>query len=142
MRLGQIGRRGFRWVALLGAAFALVACQSTGAPDSASPRKDASAQPATATPPDDTASFLGLGQQDLSRKLGTPRLVRRDAPAEVWQYAGADCVVDFYLYSGEAGLSVAYMEARDQAAEMTRADRCVQSLLQPAGVKTAQQEAL
>jgi hypothetical protein len=68
--------------------------------------------------------------------------VRKDAPAEVWQYAGADCVVDFYLYSGETGLAVAYMEARDRSAESASPDRCVKSLLQSVSSESSQQKTL
>jgi hypothetical protein len=48
-------------------------------------------------------------------------------------------VVDFYLYAGDAGgLAVAYMEARNQAAEATPADRCVKSLMQSVSAETQQ----
>ena len=65
--------------------------------------------------------------------------MRKDDPAEIWQYSGADCVVDFYLYAGDAGgLAVAYMEARNQAAEATPADRCVKSLMQSVSAEPQQ----
>ena len=99
------------------------------------------AQPAAPILSKDSTSFIGLGDADLSRALGQPKQVRKDAPAEIWQYTGADCVVDFYLYSGDGGLAVAYMEARDRAAESTPADRCVKSLLQSVSVE-AQQKTL
>jgi hypothetical protein len=143
MRPGQIGRSEFRWLALLGAMLALSACQATGSQDSVSPEsKRANAQPAAPILSGDSASFIGLGDQDLSRTLGQPKQVRKDAPAEVWQYSGADCVVDFYLYSGETGLAVAYMEARNRTAESTPADRCVKSLLQSVSSENSQQKTL
>lgn len=146
MRPGQIGRTGlqweFRWLALTGAMLLVGACQSTASLDPADPAATRGAQPAAPILSDDSASFIGLGDQDLSRTLGMPRQVRKDAPAEIWQYSGADCVVDFYLYSGERGLAVAYMEARDRAAESTPADRCVKSLLQSVSSESAQQETL
>jgi hypothetical protein len=46
--------------------------------------------------------------------------------------------VDFYLYAGDTGLAVAYLEARDQAAESTPADRCVKSLMQSVSADTRQ----
>lgn len=131
MRLGQIGRREYRWIALAGAMLLATACQSPASLGPPSPEsKRASAQPAAPILSDDTSSFIGLGDDDLSRTLGQPKFVRKDAPAEIWQYSGADCVVDFYLYAGATGLSVAYLEARDRAAESTPADRCVKSLMQ------------
>jgi hypothetical protein len=142
MRFGQIGRGEFRWIALASAMLLVTACQSTASPgfgvSSGPAAKPARAQPAAPILSGDPASFIGLGDADLSRALGQPKQVRKDAPAEIWQYSGADCVVDFYLYQGESGLAVAYMEARDRAAESTPADRCVKSLLQSVSVETQQ----
>jgi hypothetical protein len=145
MRFGQIGRGEFRWIALIGAMLLVSACQAPASLDagksstSESAIKKASAQPAAPILSDDSSSFIGLGDAELSRTLGQPKLVRKDEPAEIWQYSGADCVVDFYLYAGDAGgLAVAYMEARNQAAEATPADRCVRSLMQSVSAETQQ----
>lgn len=126
--------------------FLLSACQTPASIDagkasaSAAPEiKKASAQPAAPMLSNDPNSFIGLGDAELSRTLGQPKQVRRDEPAEIWQYSGADCVVDFYLYAGDAGgLAVAYMEARNQAAESTPADRCVKSLMQSVSAEPQQ----
>ena len=141
MRLGQIGRTGLGWIALIGAMLLIAACQSPASLDGSDKSIKASAQPAAPILSDDPASFIGLGDADLSRALGEPKQVRKDEPAEIWQYSGANCVVDFYLYAGDTGLAVAYLEARDQAAETTPADRCVKSLLQSVSAAT-QQKAL
>ena len=102
-------------------------------------RSPTSAQPAAPILSDDPSSYIGLGDAELSRALGQPKQVRKDDPAEIWQYSGADCVVDFYLYAGDTGgLAVAYMEARNQAAESTPADRCVRSLMQSVSAETQQ----
>lgn len=142
MRVGQIG--GVGWVALIGAMLLVSACQSPASydrthPSESDPASKASAQPAAPILSDDPSSFIGLGDAELSRTLGQPKQVRKDDPAEIWQYSGADCVVDFYLYAGDAGgLAVAYMEARNQAAESTPADRCVRSLMQSVSAETQQ----
>jgi len=142
MRVGQSGRTEVGWIALIGAMLLVSACQTPAALDKSSPSgsaiKKASAQPAAPILSDDPSSFIGLGDAELSRTLGQPRQVRKDDPAEIWQYSGADCVVDFYLYAGDAGLAVAYMEARNQAAEATPADRCVKSLMQSVSVEPQQ----
>jgi hypothetical protein len=141
MRFGQIGRGEFRWVALMGAMLLVSACQTPAALDRSSSSDSAikKAQPAAPILSDDPSSFIGLGDAELSRTLGQPKLVRKDDPAEIWQYSGADCVVDFYLYAADAGgLAVAYMEARNQAAESTPADRCVKSLMQSVSVQPQQ----
>lgn len=142
MRVGQIG--GVGWVALIGAILVVSACQSPASydrthPSESDPASKASAQPAAPILSDDPSSFIGLGDAELSRALGQPKQVRKDDPAEIWQYSGADCVVDFYLYAGDTGgLAVAYMEARNQAAESTPADRCVRSLMQSVSAETQQ----
>ena len=81
--------------------------------------------------------LVGLPDHDLTAALGEPNQIRHDDPATIWQYAASDCVVDFYLYQADAGLQVAYVEARDrkaQTAEGTHA--CMQSLLQPSVAAT------
>jgi hypothetical protein len=139
MRPGQSGRREFSWIALAGAMLFLAACQSPGSfIDPASDAKRASAQPATPILSGDSRAFIGLNDAELSRTLGQPKQVRKDEPAEIWQYSGADCVVDFYLYQGDSGLAVAYLEARDQLAESTPTDRCVKSLLQSVSISSNQ----
>ena len=143
---GQLGRREFRWIALTGAMLFVTACQSPASFDkagsSAHPATRASAQPAAPILSEDPTSFIGIDDAALARALGEPKQVRKDEPAEIWQYSGADCVVDFYLYQGDSGgLAVAYLEARNQAAETTPADRCVKSLLQSVSA-APQQKAL
>jgi hypothetical protein len=146
MRLGQLGRREIRWIALIGAMLLVSACQSAIPPSAMAPSnsksKPARAQPAAPIVTSDPASFIGLGDDDLSRTLGQPMQVRKDEPAEIWQYTGANCVVDFYLYADAKGLSVAYMEARDQAAEVTPTERCVRSLRQSVSSADVQQKTL
>src|SRR3546814_12494713 len=53
-----------------------------------------------ALPPvnDDPAQLLGLDRDGVSALLGTPDLIRREAPAEIWQYVGGNCVFDVVLY--------------------------------------------
>ena len=143
MRFGLSGRSGVGWVALIGAMLLVSACQTSASLDKSastgSAIKKASAQPAAPILSNDPNSFIGLRDSDLSRTLGQPRQVRKDEPAEIWQYSGADCVVDFYLYAADAGgLAVAYMEARNQVAESTPADRCVKSLMQSVSAEPEQ----
>jgi hypothetical protein len=144
MRPGQIGRSGLGWIALIGAMLLIAACQSPALRDGSSsdPIKRANTQPAAPILSGDPASFIGLGDMELARALGQPKQVRKDDPAEIWQYFGADCVVDFYLYAGDSGFAVAYLEARDQTAETTPTDRCVKSLLQSVNSESAQQKTL
>ncbi len=76
-------------------------------------------------------SMIGVADRDLSAALGEPTQVRRDDPAEIWQYRGQECVLDFYLYRASAGLQVTYVEARDRHAQAEGTDQCVKSMMQP-----------
>ncbi len=77
----------------------------------------------------DPAGMIGTDSVALQRLFGTPRLVRRDAPAELWQYQTRDCVVDLFLYQEKDGLKLAYLEARTGAAQVTAPRPCVDAVL-------------
>ena len=86
----------------------------------------------------DPASLIGQPRGALEARLGQPSLVRLEAPAEVWQYRGAACVLDFYLYpvagtkagAREDPREVVYLEARDLAAQPLEPRPCLDALLQ------------
>ena len=84
--------------------------------------------PQAATRPD-PASMIGVDSVALQRLFNPPRLVRRDAPAELWQYQTRDCVVDLFLYQEKDGLRLAYLEARTGAAQVTAPRPCVDAVL-------------
>jgi len=133
-------------------AILLGACQAPETSISAAPSISASRatlkHPPAAQPPDNQAAFgksdgdlIGLADRDLSAALGEPTHVRRDEPAEIWQYAGQDCVLDFYLYHAGANLQVAYVEARDRRAQSEGTARCVRSLMRPTSTAAVQKTA-
>jgi hypothetical protein len=64
---------------------------------------------ASLAPPSD---LVGLDGPELEHLLGAPGLVRRDYPAEVWQYRNPACVLDVYLYPDHDRLTVTHAEAR------------------------------
>jgi hypothetical protein len=72
-----------------------------------------------------SAAILGLDSGAVRKLLGEPGLIRRETPAEVWQYRTADCVLDVVLYDHATGPRVAYAEARTSAAEPTATDACL-----------------
>ena len=57
-------------------------------------------------------SLIGVGRGDLLSRLGTPALLRREPPAEFWQFSGDGCVLHVYLYESAAGADyqVAHVE--------------------------------
>jgi hypothetical protein len=85
-----------------------------------------------APPPPDpvhSASILGLDSGAVRKLLGEPGLIRREEPAEVWQYRTASCVLDVVLYGQASGPRVVYTEARTPTAEPTQADPCLSDVL-------------
>ena len=100
--------------------------------------KAATSAPAPATAPGPAAKIrapttvVGLQARELEEFLGTPKLVRHDAPAEVWQYRSAACVLDLFLYQDKptADIRVKYAEARTIAAEPAQTDECVNAIRQ------------
>lgn len=139
------GASPIRWrhggiLALLG--LALAACQTptppapsdtpAAAPAVAGP---APAEPATAALPpepvidDDPQRLMGLDPLRLNAVLGAPELVRREPPAEIWQYRGATCVFDVFFYDTAGVRTVTYLEARDAAAQRTAERGCLNELL-------------
>lgn len=45
----------------------------------------------------------GWSAAGLSARLGRPDLLRREAAAQVWQYRGATCLLDVFLYPDARG---------------------------------------
>ncbi|KAF0143999.1 MAG: hypothetical protein FD153_389 [Rhodospirillaceae bacterium] len=59
----------------------------------------------------------GLGRREVRAFLGEPGLLRRDPPAEVWQYHSLNCVVDLFLYADKNEQRVAYVQVRSLKAD-------------------------
>lgn len=119
-------------------AITLSACQAPATLATATPKTQLHPPASSATSTNALAflnrsdqQLVGLGDHDLTAALGEPSHIRHDEPATIWQYAGNECVLDFYLYKADAGLQVAYVEARDRKAQSEGTQTCVHSLLQP-----------
>jgi len=100
----------------------LSGCALTPQPSAPAPSSQGATRP-------DPAGVIGADSVALQRLFGPPRLVRRDAPAELWQYQTRDCVVDLFLYQEKDGLKLAYLEARTGAAQVTAPRPCVDAVL-------------
>ena len=131
-------------VSLSVVAISLAACQASA--NFASSSIKTQPHPPASTPPTASAlavlgksdtQLVGLADHDLTAALGEPSHIRHDDPATIWQYSGEDCVVDFYLYKADAGLQVAYVEARDHKAQTEVTQACMHSLLQQPSVVAA-----
>jgi hypothetical protein len=78
---------------------------------------------------DDPRRLMGLDRAGLSAILGDPQLVRREAPAEIWQYRSETCVFDVFLYDQAGAQRVTYLEARDRDAAKIETRPCLNELL-------------
>jgi hypothetical protein len=63
--------------------------------------------------------LMGQESQAVQVALGQPRRVRKEAPAEIWQYDGGSCVVDLFLYPEGGKQKVTHLEARDSTSGKT-----------------------
>lgn len=76
-------------------------------------------------------SLIGLDRASLNSTLGKPRMLRHEAPVEIWQYRSQSCVLDVFLYEAPGGAEkVMHLESRNNLAEAVAMDRCMKSVLQ------------
>ncbi len=78
--------------------------------------------------PEPAVELVGLDRDAVQGLLGPPRRVRRDSPAEVWQYLTEACVVDLFLYHEGGGYKVTFYEARNFAGDDTQPAPCLSAL--------------
>ncbi|HIJ43199.1 MAG: hypothetical protein QF511_02120 [Rhodospirillales bacterium] len=83
--------------------------------------------------------MVGLERGQVTAFLGQPDFIRKDAPAEVWQYRGGVCILDLFLYEEKNGdtYKVAHFEVRGRAEVSVAREECFQSLLKDRRRKTA-----
>ena len=82
----------------------------------------------------DPRRFIGAKPDFLLEALGQPSSLRKETPAEVWQYRTEQCVLDIVLYEEADGPAVVYLEARDLYAEPAETAPCLSILLDLASV--------
>lgn len=73
--------------------------------------------------------LMGLASSRLGDLLGPPAQLRREPPAEVWQYRVDGCVLDLFLYDEADERRVVHLEARDQSMAPADAEACLEDLL-------------
>lgn len=130
--------------AALGLCLILAAC---GAPPRTAPPVMV-APPKVTTPPDgegavvpiapmpsvaeikaDPTRLKGVRVSDIQSLLGAPHFLRREKPAEVWQYYGEGCVLDLFVYGNGADKNVAHVELRAKGSAQAPDARCLQGLI-------------
>ena len=79
----------------------------------------------------DPATLKGASASDVVGAIGRPEFIRKDQPAEIWQYRGTDCTLDIFLYQSVTGapLKVDYIETRPRPDGPTSNKACLASIL-------------
>ncbi|SMF38355.1 hypothetical protein SAMN06265365_102444 [Tistlia consotensis] len=124
-------KRGARAIGLTVLLAALAGC-AQGGPSAIADAGAASAQRRGQTASHeryDAEQLVGITDNKLLKTFGPPAQLRREPPAEVWQYRSPRCVVDFYLYQVKpVGLSVVHLEARSPVSGSLPVDSCLPGL--------------
>ena len=95
----------------------------SGANKSEAPAETAALPPGAPPTP---ARLKGLKAVELRAALGEPTLLRRDGPAQLWQYAGSGCVLHVFLYEDHGAFRVTYAEVRIDDPEVPNPPTCVE----------------
>ncbi len=69
-------------------------------------------------------ALMGKAPRALSATLGEPALMRKEDPAQVWQYRGRGCVLDFYVYDGK----VTYIDSRSRNGGSAEPGACLRDV--------------
>jgi len=102
------------WLALLGACSTVPPADAPVPPPTPLAAAALPLQPAAAHLPD-MRKLTGLSAAEVVALFGEPDFRRAEPPAELWQYRGADCVLDLFIYRDAGGAHVRHSEARDRS---------------------------
>ncbi len=78
---------------------------------------------------DNPDQLLGQSNAEVYALLGEPGLIRRDGPAEIWQYRASDCILDVFLYQGGNQSTVRHVELRGPGTAMPERRACFARML-------------
>jgi hypothetical protein len=75
-------------------------------------------------------SLMGTGPDSLTRIFGEPSFVRRDPPAQLWQYKTTACIMDLYLYENTSQLyALSHLEIRTTNFAYDNYEDCARQIL-------------
>jgi hypothetical protein len=74
--------------------------------------RTAALPPGVRLPIESPKALVGKSEAEVASLLGKPGFTRTDGPAQVWQYSGASCALDVFMYQAAAGYKVEYTELR------------------------------
>ncbi len=95
-----------------------------GAGEASDPQGQQAARVATYDPEE----FIGYGPQRLLPIMGAPDFVRRDGPAQIWQYRAENCVLDLFLYGQNDDSQVRHVELRERVPGVEPVEQCFSRL--------------
>ena len=89
------------------------------------------ADDAAAAPTPALSSLSGHSRAQVTALLGPPGFTRQDNPAEIWQYRGASCFLDIFLYREKDGNAyrVRHAEIRGGAGKTVSETDCFAGLI-------------
>jgi hypothetical protein len=78
------------------------------------------------------APLKGLDHTQVTALLGEPQFMRRDRPAQIWQYRSARCALDLFLYEDPGGAThrVQHLEVRADRPARVSERACFRGLLE------------
>lgn len=120
-----------RW---LGLAVALAVASCAPPPPSGPATPSAAVPAAPGAPPGDPGKpasksvdlppLIGLVSREVEGLFGQPRFVRRDGPAQIWQYGTDACTVNLFFYREGPMLRVRHVEFRNRSADLATPGGC------------------
>jgi hypothetical protein len=105
----------------------LAACAPRPAPAPTPPQP--AAPPAAVVDRHDHRTLNGMTANELVEHFGRPRLQIREGDGTKLQFAGPNCVLDFYLYPAQGGVPrVSHIDARNSQGADFNAQACVHAI--------------
>jgi hypothetical protein len=75
------------------------------------------------------SALKGMGATAIEHALGKPAFVRRDPPAEIWQYRVKVCTLDLFLYDEGGRKSVSHYAVRTPGGTSMGDSACLDEVL-------------
>ena len=121
---------------ILGVLLLAAACAPRPAPAPPPPRPAAAAPTTTAVDRHDHRTLNGMTANELVEHFGRPRLQIREGDGTKLQFAGPNCVLDFFLYPGQGGVPrVSHIDARNLQGSEFNPQACVHAIEAARGVR-------